>query len=137
MDNGGLDRGWAGCPLWRRAGSPLAPLPTRCYPLPVPTIPQRYPRIALPPSLAARVDALRLAAPTGRPSRQAVVERALAVGLDALEGRQGGRDGVEGCEPGQRAADAPNGLVGPAVGHRVPRTPENDREWPRSGGAVD
>ena len=44
-----------------------------------------YPRIALPPALAARCDALRSQAPTGRPSRQAVVERALAVGLDALE----------------------------------------------------
>lgn len=44
-----------------------------------------HPRIALPPALAARVDALRAGAPTGRPSRQAVVERALAVGLGVLD----------------------------------------------------
>ena len=57
-----------------------------------------YPRIALPPALAARVDALRALAPTGRPSRQAVVERALAVGLDALEGD--GPDADEATVPG-------------------------------------
>jgi len=57
-----------------------------------------YPRIALPPALALRVDALRAGAPTGRPSRQAVVERALAVGLDALEGD--GPDADEATVPG-------------------------------------
>lgn len=56
-----------------------------------------YPRIALPPALALRVDALRALAPTGRPSRQAVVERALAVGLDALEA---GPDADEAMMPG-------------------------------------
>ena len=64
-----------------------------------------YPRIALPPALALRVDALRAGAPTGRPSRQAVVERALAVGLGVLEG-PGGADGSKGVEPG---TDAPTG----------------------------
>ncbi len=75
-------------------------------------MPQPGPRIALPPALAARVDALRAAAPTGRPSRQAVVERALGLGLDALEARQGPGDGTDGAKGDGRAADAPSGQRG-------------------------
>jgi len=66
----------------------LRPLPPAATLSPAPTaMPNRptYPRIALPPALALRVDALRAGAPTGRPSRQAVVERALALGLGVLE----------------------------------------------------
>ena len=77
--------------------------------------PPAHPRIALPPALAARVDALRAAATTGRPSRQAVVEAALVAGLEALEGRQAARGGADGREGVGRAGDAPTGRPGPAV----------------------
>lgn len=74
-----------------------------------------HPRIALPPALAARCDALRAAATTGRPSRQAVVERALAVGLGVLEGAQGAPGGADGPKGAGRAADAPTGRPAPAL----------------------
>ncbi len=104
-------------------------------------MPQPGPRIALPPALAARVDALRSAAPAGRPSRQAVVERALGLGLDALEARQGGDGGADGAKGDGQAVDAPSGQPGGAVRALMPSeasalTAENHRRWPGSGGAV-
>lgn len=124
-----------------------------------------YPRIALPPALAARCDALRAAATTGRPSRQAVVERALAVGLGVLEGAQGAPGGLDAPTPAPTPADAPSGPLGPALARRVAAkaraagldakaragvvtvtalsapeadaiTAENDRRWPGDRGAV-
>lgn len=80
-----------------------------------------HPRIALPPALALRVDALRAGAPTGRPSRQAVVEAALSRGLDALEAAQGARGGADGSKGDGRAADAPTGPAAPALARQVAR----------------
>jgi len=111
-----------------------------------------YPRIALPPALAARVDALRAGAPTGRPSRQAVVERALGLGLGVLEGAQAGPGAAAGPKPAPTPADASTGPLAHATGRRVARagvvtgtaraltpaeadalTAENDRRWPGDG----
>ena len=91
--------------------------------------PPAHPRIALPPALAARVDALRAAATTGRPSRQAVVEAALAAGLEALEGGQAAPGGADGAEGAGRATGAPSGRVGSPTW----KLPPNDPRWALDG----